>query len=530
MGNKRITEKDFWICTNGAVPAQLQSGNTTTKKISGEKYITIQDKATSSWIDFGCTKLMLIYALLAAAIVVVGAMIIGTGGAALIAIGAIAGLAGAAWGAVVGTLLCGHQGAKIRDWIPVPKSQRTYVQGVEQLTGDYQMTCKIPGGMITFAPQIKSWSQAISLGASNYLGKLMEGMMAGAAIGMGGAAISGGAAAFSAGGARGLAQGAWQFARSMPKNFYVNAIESVSKFGLALRGVMGVQNTAATYGNTGEASGWDFVKGTVAMETGAYDSFQNIRTGKGTWQDYVGIAMMFAPVGQGKRDLEASLRNEPEGTARDTETSKADETETTTRDEEGSTRAEAQDGANPNEGKIGDAFEDLNSNKPVKKPRSSKPKAGSPEHKTAAWEAYQNNPKVKVKKSYEEWSNRYDANMKNPGKGNKSADDHHKSIGWGEREVRMKIDENGNPIEVKKGQEKRNLDIGDVKNKKAVEVKDYSSKKVPNSKEIKREVEFDKKLVEKGWDVEWVFKDKGPSKGLEEALKSPPPIKITIIK
>ena len=98
MGNKRITEKDFWKCDTGAVPAQLQGTNTTTKKQSGEKYITIQDKATSSWIDFGCTKLMLIYALLAAAVVVIAAMTVATGGAALIALGALAGLAGAAWG------------------------------------------------------------------------------------------------------------------------------------------------------------------------------------------------------------------------------------------------------------------------------------------------------------------------------------------------------------------------------------------------------------------------------------------------
>ena len=343
MGNKRITEKDFWMCTNGAVPAQLQGTNETVKKFSGEKYITIQDKATSSWIDFGCTKLMLIYALLAAAVVVIAAMTVATGGAALIALGALAGLAGAAWGAVVGSMLCGHQGAKIREWIKVPKAKQTLIQGVEQVTGDYKMSCMIPGGMVTFAPQIKNWSQAVSLGASNYLGKLMEGMMAGAAVGMGGALISGGAGAFASGGMRGIGQAAWQFAKSMPKNFYVNAIESVSKFGLALRGVMGVQNTDATYGNTGEASATDFLKGTVAMETGAYDSFNNIKEGKGTWQDYVGMAMMFAPVGQGKRDLENSLKNEPESTG-----SKADDAEGKKADEEdGAPKAEVQDGDAP---------------------------------------------------------------------------------------------------------------------------------------------------------------------------------------
>lgn len=108
MGNKIITEADFWICDTGAVPAQLQGSNKSVKTPSGEKYITIKDTASSSWIDFGCTKLMLIYAVIAVAAVVIGALVVGTGGTALIALGAVAGLAGAAWGAVVGSLLCGQ--------------------------------------------------------------------------------------------------------------------------------------------------------------------------------------------------------------------------------------------------------------------------------------------------------------------------------------------------------------------------------------------------------------------------------------
>ena len=116
---------------------------------------------------------------------------------------------------------------------------------------------------------------------------------------------------------------------------------------------MGVQNTAATYGNTGEASATDFLKGTVAMETGAYDSFNNIKEGKGTWQDYVGMAMMFAPVGQGKRDLENSLKNEPEGTG-----SKADDAESKKADEEdGGPKAEVQENSNSTLGETAEAYE-----------------------------------------------------------------------------------------------------------------------------------------------------------------------------
>jgi len=344
MGHKRITEKDFWTCTLGNVPAQLQSTQLSTTKKSGEKYITVRDTATSSWIDFGCKRAMLIYAIIAAAVVVIAALAVGTGGAALIAIGAIAGLAGAAWGAVVGALLCGQLAAKARTWIETPKEHLTAVQGIRQVTGDCTMTCKV-GGVISFAPQIKSWSQAVSLGVANYLGGLMEGMMAGAAIGTGGAAISGGVGAFTAGGMRGVGQAALQFAKSMPKNFYVNAIESVSKVGLALRGVMGVQNTAATYGNTGQAGIGDFAKGTVAMETGAYDSAKNIASGEGGWQDYVGMALMFSPVGKGKRELEEGLGN------------KADEADANKADEEAAPKAEGQDGEAPKQEGEHEAYE-----------------------------------------------------------------------------------------------------------------------------------------------------------------------------
>lgn len=342
MGNKRITEKDFWMCTNGAMPAQLQGTNKSTKKQSGEKYITIQDKATSSWIDFGCTKLMLIYALLAAAVVVIAALTVATGGAALIALGALAGLAGAAWGAVAGSMLCGHRGAKIREWIKVPKDKQTLIQGVEQVTGDYKMSCKIPGGMVTFAPKIKSWSQAISLGASNYLGKLMEGMMAGAAIGMGGAALSGGAGAFASGGIRGLGQAAFQFAKSAPLNIIKNigatfgisaagssttTVVTTAATAIGLRSLTATQAGLKHYGSTGK-SGWGAAgRGVFGMEEGMLHSGANILSGNAEWQDVAGLALLLSPVHKAPEELNAK-KSEPiqDGEpARDGENIKTDE-------------------------------------------------------------------------------------------------------------------------------------------------------------------------------------------------------------
>lgn len=341
MGNKIITEKDFWMCTGGNVPAPLQSVQTSTKKTDGKKYITKVDTATSSFIDFGCNKLMLIMAILAAVIAVV---IVATGGAALIAIGALAGAAGAAFGAVVGGLLCGQMAKMARVWLG--SKSNMIIQGQHAISGDHKMKCMLFGDEITFAPNIKNWWQAIALAGGNYIGGILEGMMAGAAVGMGGALISGARTALMQGGTRALGQAGLQFLKTMPKNFGVNIVESFGTFGLGMRGLMGVQNAATTYGNTGTADVGDFAKGTVAMETGAYDSFNNIKDGKGTWQDYIGMAMMVAPVGKGKRDLENEISK------------KADEAEGKKTDEEdGAPKAEVLDTEAPRQEGEFEAFE-----------------------------------------------------------------------------------------------------------------------------------------------------------------------------
>ncbi|WP_316798449.1 hypothetical protein [Pedobacter frigidisoli] len=318
MGNKIITEKDFWKCSCGAVPAQFQSIQKSTKKQSGEKFITVKDTATSSWIDFGCTRMMLIMAIIAAAVVVIAAMTVATGGAALIALGALAGLAGAAWGAVIGTMLCGQLAAKARKWVG---SKNNYIiQGVETITGNQTMTCPV-GGVVTFAPEIKNWSQAIALGASNYISGLMEGMMAGAAIGMGGAALSGGAGAFASGGMRGVGQAAWQFARSAPMNVIRNigatfgyagagasttTVVTTATTAVGLRGVTATQAGLAHYGNTGE-SGWGAAgRGVFGMEEGMYHSGSNILSGNASWQDVAGMALLLSPVHKAPEELKGN--------------------------------------------------------------------------------------------------------------------------------------------------------------------------------------------------------------------------------
>jgi len=281
MGNKIITEKDFWMCTGGLVPAQLQTTQLTTKKVGDFKYITERDTATSSWIDFSCKKLMLIMALLAVAIALAT---VATGGAALIAICAAAAGAGAIFGAVLGSLLCGQLAAAARMWLD--NKSDLIIQGQKAITGDHQMKCLIFGDTISFAPQIKNWWQAVALGTSNFIGEVLKNMMYGAAIGAGAAVITGGPAVLS------------QFGLS---NIGANWLATWGGAGLGLRGLMGAQSMLGAYGNTGQLTGGDVAKGVFAMEVGTFHAAQNILSGRGTVDDFIGVGLWMLPTPKGNR-------------------------------------------------------------------------------------------------------------------------------------------------------------------------------------------------------------------------------------
>ncbi len=195
MGNKIITGKDFWMCSSGAVPAQLQGTRKSNKTKEGDVYITVADTATSSWIDFGCTKNMFMDALIAAvAVVVVVALIVATGGAAAIglvgmmAIGAGAAVIGGTVSAIEGALKCGQDNAGRRHW-DTSKSNMI-LTGTPAITSGCSMICDV-GGEIKHAPEIKSWTGAVLLGGFNYLTKLAECALGGMMVGLAGALSTG---------------------------------------------------------------------------------------------------------------------------------------------------------------------------------------------------------------------------------------------------------------------------------------------------------------------------------------------------
>lgn len=205
MGNKIITEKDFWMCSSGAMPAQLQGTRKSNMKSSGEVYITVADTATSSWIDFGCTKNMLLAALITAVVVIVVVVaIVGTGGVAAIgllgmmAIGAGAGVTAGVIAAIDGALTCGQKNATARTW---DGSKDDFLcTNTPAITGNRTMACSV-GGVVKFAPEIKSWMGALALGGFNYVTQLAGCALGGAGIGAGGflaAGLAGGSLAIAA--------------------------------------------------------------------------------------------------------------------------------------------------------------------------------------------------------------------------------------------------------------------------------------------------------------------------------------------
>ncbi|REC61460.1 hypothetical protein DRF65_16110 [Chryseobacterium pennae] len=299
MGNKIITEKDFWVCSGGLMPTQFQSRQPSTKRKDGAKYITKADTATVSFADFSCKKLMLIMAILAALIAVAT---VATGGAALIAIGAIAGAAGAAFGAVLGSLLCGQMVAKVRKWDAGKEDMK--IMGIPAITGDYQMTCPLFGDKIVFAPEIKTWGQALAIGGANLIGGIMEGMLAGALVGVGGAAIGGGRAALTSGGVRGLGQAGLNFLKTIPSNIGRNYLASwTTPTGLGIRGLITAQSGLSQYGEAGVLNG-DTLQalgtGIFGMEIGTANAAYNVATGQAKWEDFGCLALWMVPIAGAK--------------------------------------------------------------------------------------------------------------------------------------------------------------------------------------------------------------------------------------
>jgi len=130
---------------------------------------------------------------------------------------------------------------------------------------------------------------------------------------------------------------------------------------------------------------------------------------------------------------------------------------------------------------------------------------GSEAHREQRWKEYQERME-KQAWSKEHWDKVYDANMFKAKKAHEAVNQYHKRIGgWGRREVTVEIDGLG---------QKRRFDIADDAVLRGIEYKTgYQYADESNLLQIAK----DKKLIEDGWEINWVFTEK-PSKPLQKAL------------
>jgi hypothetical protein len=132
---------------------------------------------------------------------------------------------------------------------------------------------------------------------------------------------------------------------------------------------------------------------------------------------------------------------------------------------------------------------------------------GSAEHKAATRDLYLARG---GDWDYERWSSVYEANQVRAAQANAAADQFHQTLNWGTREVTI------DGITVDGEATTRRLDIADIALQKGVEYKTgYQTATVDNLWEMKRDAE----LVRRGWDIQWVFRDRA-SEPLLEALRN----------
>lgn len=325
-------------------------------------------------MDFGCKKYTMLIAIAIAvavvALAVVGVLTVATGGAALIALRALAGAVGAVVGSVVGGMLCGQKMVSKRVWIPVPKKNKTLFQGQLQVTGDWTMTCPI-GGQITYAPNIKSWGQAIALASAGYITDVLEGMSKGALVGLGGAAIAGVGslgAMFSGSGSaiagnigRATLQGLGRIGTNLAEGFFLDV------------GSKSVEASANVLQNYGESGEWnvvnDFASGYKESTLEDLNALNNIRQSGGNSGDWEAAIMLLAPGSGGKRDAsnhaDGNHNNGGDGTSHENSNSESNNSENTNIESENNTENESNVKSNtPNNNNnkptsdTGEAFED----------------------------------------------------------------------------------------------------------------------------------------------------------------------------
>ncbi len=127
----------------------------------------------------------------------------------------------------------------------------------------------------------------------------------------------------------------------------------------------------------------------------------------------------------------------------------------------------------------------------------SKLRAGSPEHKSARWEAYQ---KRKGKWSYDRWSKQYDTNMRNAEYGLNREQEYRNQLGGKSETIKTKF--TNRQIDISNGKYLGQLKTG----------------KMSLTKQAKIDIQKDAWLIKRGYKVEYIL-EKGASESFLKALE-----------
>jgi hypothetical protein len=193
----------------------------------------------------------------------------------------------------MGGLICGQKAALARTWLG--SKHNFLIGGQPTLTTEHQMVCALVGGTIKPIPQVKNFWQASALGLGNWVGEMLQCVMAGAAIGAVGEILVLGPGVF--------------FERAV-SSLVTNVVSTwTTGVGLGIRGLMGYSaGVKAKYeqGLSEEEVLAESGKGFVGMELGTYESVKRICTGQGTIMDAAGILLWFSPAGKSQVSIRLS--------------------------------------------------------------------------------------------------------------------------------------------------------------------------------------------------------------------------------
>ncbi|TWP22482.1 hypothetical protein ETU10_11080 [Apibacter muscae] len=218
MANEIFNESHYFMCEGGLKPASLKTSQENVL-LENNKYYLTEYSLKCKGIDFSCRWVALLVAIIAAAIALL--MSCPAGWVLLAAI------AGAAGGALLAGKICGDKAAIVRVWLVIKDD---VVFGEHKAVSNHKpqhLNCRAFGYNIVYKPNVTSEFEAICIFGGNVLMTGLEAFMYVYAFRGGGTLLTKPMTFF--------------------RNFGVNYLKTISKYGMLGRGIFGAWGGANAY-------------------------------------------------------------------------------------------------------------------------------------------------------------------------------------------------------------------------------------------------------------------------------------------